>query len=178
MPFAPKRWLTLALCLTALGVAGGVNAQSTETTEPTTSVDAAGDVSRGDDVAGLIRTPVDGRVHEVAGRFVTAARQSGLTVFARIDHRQAAISRDLALLPNEVILFGSARGGTPMMQCAATAGIDLPMKALVWQDDDGQTWLGYNDPAWIAARHGIADCDAVAPLQQSLDALVETVKAP
>ncbi|WP_204352711.1 DUF302 domain-containing protein [Salinicola halophilus] len=165
MPLTPKRWLALALCLTAIGMTASAGAQSTARAERTQD---------GPAIAGLIRTPVDGEVHTVAGRFVTAARQSGMTVFARVDHRQAAISRDLALLPNEVILFGSARGGTPLIQCAATAGIDMPMKALVWQDDEGQTWLGYNDPAWIAERHGVADCDGVKALQDSLEALVAT----
>ncbi|MDH4574530.1 hypothetical protein CUR86_20295 [Salinicola acroporae] len=96
-----------------------------------------------------------------------------MTVFARVDHRQGAMSRSMALLPNEVVIFGDPKGGTPLMQCAPTAGIDLPMKALVWQDNDGQTWLGYNDPAWIARRHGVADCSAVEPLQQAMRKLVE-----
>lgn len=95
-----------------------------------------------------------------------------MTVFVRIDHRQGAMSRDMALLPTEVIIFGDPKGGTPLMQCAQTAGIDLPMKALVWRDSSGQTWLGYNDPAWIAERHGASDCAAVGPLQQTMKALV------
>lgn len=167
-----SRRLTLAtLCLATLGLAGGANAQST------TDADTASNAT-GPDVPGLVSTPVDGRVHEVAGRFANAARISGMTVFARIDHRQGAMSRDLALLPTEVIIFGNPKGGTPLLQCAQTAGIDLPMKALVWQDDQGQTWLGYNDPAWIAERHGVSDCDAVGPLQQNLEQLVaETTSA-
>jgi len=55
--------------------------------------------------------------------------------------------------PTELLIFGSPKGGTPMMQSAQTAGIDLPLKVLVWQDANGTTWLSYNDPAWIADRH-------------------------
>ena len=60
----------------------------------------------------------------------------------------------MALRPTELVLFGNARGGTPLMQASQTAGIDLPLKVLVWQDKAGKTWLSYNEPDWIAHRHG------------------------
>jgi uncharacterized protein (DUF302 family) len=59
-------------------------------------------------------------------------------------------------------MFGNARGGTPLMQDKQTAGIDLPLKALAWADEDGQTWLSYNDPAWIAERHALGEPSAAA----------------
>lgn len=124
-------------------------------------------------VPGLIAARSDASVHDTASRFAEQARTSGMTVFARVDHRQGAMSRSMALLPNEVIIFGDPKGGTPLIQCAPSIGIDMPMKALIWQDDDGQTWLGYNDPAWIAERHGAADCPAVKPLQQVMQKLVK-----
>ncbi len=77
-----------------------------------------------------------------------------MTVFARIDHAAAAKAEGLSLRPTELLIFGNARAGTPLMQAAQTTGIDLPLRALIWLDADGTTWLGYNDPDWFAARHG------------------------
>jgi uncharacterized protein (DUF302 family) len=88
-------------------------------------------------------------------RLDDAIRAKGLTVFARIDHARGAAEAGLDLRPTQLIIFGNARGGTPLMQAAQTLGIDLPLKALVWQDSAGVTWLSYNDPQWLAARHGV-----------------------
>jgi len=87
-------------------------------------------------------------------RLEAAVVAKGMRVFARFDHAMGAKEAGLALQPTEVLVFGNAKAGTPLMQAAQTAGIDLPLKALVWQDASG-TWLSYNDPAWIAQRHGI-----------------------
>jgi uncharacterized protein (DUF302 family) len=88
-------------------------------------------------------------------------KAKGLTVFARIDHAAGAAQVGLPLRPTELLIFGNARGGTPLMQSGQTAGIDLPLKCLVWQDEAGKTWLSYNDPGWIAQRHGLgAPADA------------------
>ena len=88
-------------------------------------------------------------------RLEAEIKAKGLTVFARIDHAAGAAQAGLPLRPTEVVIFGNARGGTPLMQASQTAGIDLPLKCLVWQDETGKTWLSYNDPAWIAHRHGL-----------------------
>jgi len=85
----------------------------------------------------------------------------GLNVFARIDHAVGASEVGLMLRPTELVIFGNRRGGTPLMQLAQTVGIDLPLKALVWQDAAGKTWLSYNEPSWIAQRHGIADAEPI-----------------
>ena len=87
---------------------------------------------------------------------------AGLQVFARVDHAAGARAAGLELRPTELLLFGNARGGTLLMQDKQTAGIDLPLKALAWADKDGQTWLGYNDPGWIAGRHGLGEPSAAA----------------
>ena len=79
-----------------------------------------------------------------------------MTVFARIDHAAGAADVGLPLRPTELIIFGNARGGTPLMQACQTAGIDLPLKVLVWQDATGETWLSCNEPSWIVHRHGLA----------------------
>jgi uncharacterized protein (DUF302 family) len=93
---------------------------------------------------------------ETADRLEAEIKAKGMTVFARIDHAAGAAQVGLTLRPTEVLIFGNARGGTPVMQASQTAGIDLPLKALVWQDDVGGTWLSYNEPGWIATRHGLA----------------------
>jgi uncharacterized protein (DUF302 family) len=84
-----------------------------------------------------------------------AVQGKGMTVFARIDHAAGAAEVGLSLRPTELLIFGNAKGGTPLMQSNQTIGIDLPLKALVWQDEAGNTWLSYNDPSWLAKRHGL-----------------------
>ena len=84
-----------------------------------------------------------------------------MNVFARIDHAAAAAEVGLTLRPTELIIFGNARGGTPLMQPNQTVGIDLPLKALVWQDAAGKTWISYNEPRWIVQRHGIVNAEPI-----------------
>lgn len=91
---------------------------------------------------------------ETMDRLVAAVTARGMAVLARIDHAAAAAKIGMALRPTEVLIFGNPRAGTPLMQASQTIGIDLPLRALVWQDEAGATWLGYNDPSWLARRHG------------------------
>ena len=77
-------------------------------------------------------------------------------IFACIDHGAGAAEAGLLLRPTALLVFGHARGGTPLMQATQTVGIDLPLKVLVWEDGDGVVWLGFNEPGWIADRHGLA----------------------
>jgi uncharacterized protein (DUF302 family) len=92
---------------------------------------------------------------ETMDRLEAALRAAAVTVFARIDHAAGAASVGEALRPTEVLIFGNPAAGTPLMQAAQTIGIDLPLKALVWRDEANQTWISWNDPAWLAARHGL-----------------------
>ena len=91
---------------------------------------------------------------ETMDRLAAAVTDHGMTIVARIDHASAAAKVGMELRPTEVLIFGNAQAGTPLMQSAPTIGIDLPLKALVWQDEKGKTWLAYNDPKWLAKRHG------------------------
>jgi uncharacterized protein (DUF302 family) len=84
-------------------------------------------------------------------------RARGMTIFAHIDHAAGAAAVGLPLRPTDLLIFGAAKGGTSLMQSVQTIGIDLPLKALVWQDDAGRTFLSYNDPAYLAHRHGVGD---------------------
>ena len=93
---------------------------------------------------------------ETANRLESEVKARNMTVFARIDHAAGAAAVGLPLRPTEVLIFGNARGGTPLMQAKQSIGIDLPLKALVWEDADGKVWLSYNEPVWIAQRHGDA----------------------
>ena len=106
---------------------------------------------------------------ETMRRLIASVTGRSLTVFAHIDHRAGAAQAGLALRATELLVFGNARGGTPLMQASQTIGIDLPLKTLVWQDKDGAVWIGWNDPGWIASRHGLApDGAAVETLREVL----------
>ena len=103
---------------------------------------------------GLITLPSTHRAKETMDRLAAEVKAKGLTVFARIDHAAGAKEAGMALRPTELLVFGNARGGTPLMQANQTTGIDLPLKALVWEDAGGKVWLSYNEPSWLAQRHG------------------------
>ena len=122
-----------------------------------------------------IRSPFAAR--ETMNRFEENAKQRGLNVFARIDHAAGAAKIGKMLRPTEVLIFGNPQGGTPFMECAQSVGIDLPLKALVWEDVQGQVWLGYNDPGFLAQRHGVPECPAVSNLSKALAALAEATVA-
>ena len=110
---------------------------------------------------GLRTIPSQFDPNETMDRLEAAIRASGLTIFARIDHAAGAADVGLVLRPTELIIFGNARGGTPLMQSMQTVGIDLPLKAVVWEDASAKTWISYNEPGWIAQRHGVADAQPV-----------------
>jgi uncharacterized protein (DUF302 family) len=100
-------------------------------------------------------------VKNTADRLETVLNEKGMTVFMRINHGEGARKVGKQLRPMELVIFGSPKVGAPLMQCGQTIGIDLPQKALIWQDESGQVWLTYNDPQFLAARHGIDGCQAV-----------------
>jgi uncharacterized protein (DUF302 family) len=103
-------------------------------------------------------------------RLEAEIQSHGMTAFARINHSALAAEVGLALRPTEVVLFGNPRGGTPLMQAKQTMGIDLPLKALVWQDASGQTWISYNEPKWLATRHELIGLEGpLAAMTKALD---------
>src|ERR1700749_4854147 len=87
---------------------------------------------------------------ETMSRLEAEVRAKGMTVFAHVDHAAGAAAVDMPLRPTDLLIFGAAKGGTPLMQSGQTIAIALPLKALVWQDEAGTTWLSYNDPAYLA----------------------------
>lgn len=109
---------------------------------------------------------------ETMDRLEAEVRAKGMTVFAHIDHTAGATAAGMPLRPTDLLIFGAAKGGTPLMQSVQSIGIDLPLKALVWQDASGTTWLSYNDPAYLAHRHGLDE-----PANAAVTAMSGALKA-
>ena len=113
---------------------------------------------------------------ETMSRLEAEVKAKGMTVFAHIDHAAGAGQAGLSLRPTDLLIFGNAKGGTPLMQSVQTFGIDLPLKALVWQDASGNTWVSYNDPSWRAKQHGLGH-EADAAIRGITAALEAVTKA-
>jgi len=114
---------------------------------------------------------------ETMDRLEAEIRAQRMTVFARIDHAAGAAEVGLTLRPTELIIFGNARGGTPLMQSVQTVGIELPLKVLVWEDAGGKTWLSYNEPKWIVQRHGVTHAEATVNKLTDLLRAISTTAA-
>jgi uncharacterized protein (DUF302 family) len=123
---------------------------------------------------GLITVPSEFAAKETADRLVSEVTAKGMTVFARIDHAAGAAAAGLELRPTELLIFGSAKAGTPLMQAVQAAGIDLPLKAVTYEDAQGNVWISYNDPRWLAKRHGLGlDVETiVTSMSSALEAVV------
>jgi uncharacterized protein (DUF302 family) len=128
------------------------------------------------EAAGLVTIRSQVSVSETIDRIVAGATRRGLIVFARIDHTDGAGKVGMQLRPT----FGHPRGGTPLMIDRQTAGIDLPVKALAWEDAEGKAWLTYNDARWLMARHGLGprSADAVDAIAAGLSLLAGEATAP
>ncbi len=120
---------------------------------------------------GLKAVPSSFGPKETMDRLEAQIKAKGMTVFARIDHAAGAAAVAMPLRPTEVLIFGSAKAGTPLMQADQKVGIDLPLKALVYEDAAGRVWLATNDPRWIARRHGLGG--SVDPNVDAMGAALE-----
>ena len=129
-------------------------------------------------VEGMIVVASSHPPQETMDRLERAVEDKGMTVFARIDHAAGASKVGKTLRPTELLIFGNPQGGTPFMECAQTVGIDLPLKALVWEDASGAVWLGYNDPAFLARRHAVADCPVVGKMSKALAGFAQAAAGP
>ena len=96
-----------------------------------------------------------------ADRLEKILLSKGMTVFKRIDHTAGAQKVGKSLRPTELVIFGNPKVGTPLMLCSQSIAIDLPQKALIWEDEAGQVWFSYNDPQYLAQRHNTQGCDEV-----------------
>lgn len=126
---------------------------------------------------GLIEVKSPHSAKETMSKLEDIVKQRGLNVFARIDHAAGAAKVGKILRPTELLIFGNPQGGTPLMECAQSAGIDLPLKALVSEDAGAQVWISYNDPVWLAQRHGAPACAAAENLRKALAGIAEAVVA-
>jgi uncharacterized protein (DUF302 family) len=122
---------------------------------------------------GLITVSSSHGVKDTLDRIESELKSKGMTVFARIDHAAGANEVGLTLAPTELLIFGNAKAGTTLMQARQQIGIDLPLKALAWQDADGRTWLSYNDPTWLAKRHGLGK--EVDPVVSAMTAMLAAI---
>src|SRR3954451_22233515 len=93
-------------------------------------------------------------VDETVRRVLSSLGERDIKLFTIIDHSREAVAAGLTLRPTKVVIFGSPKGGTSLMQAAPTVAIDLPLKALIWQDDAGKTWIAWNTPEYLQERHG------------------------
>jgi uncharacterized protein (DUF302 family) len=110
---------------------------------------------------GIISVKSAHDVPTTTDKLVAALEGKGMRVFARIDHAAGAKKVEMVLEPTELVIFGNPKVGTALMKCGHSIAIDLPLKALIWEDGDGQTWLGYNSPAYLAERHELDGCEKV-----------------
>lgn len=127
---------------------------------------------------GLVAVKSPHSAQVTMNRLEAIVKERGLTVFARVDHAGGAAKVGKTLRPNELLIFGNPQGGTPFIECAQTVGIDLPLKALVWEDASAQVWLGYNDTIYLAKRHEVPACAAAANLAKAVAALAAAAVAP
>jgi len=104
---------------------------------------------------GLVHVASSHSVPETLNKLKSTIEARGLKIFALIDHSGEAEKAGLKMRPTELLIFGSPKGGTPLMVAAPTLAIDLPLKTLVWEDADGEVWVSYNSPEYLQQRHGI-----------------------
>ena len=124
-------------------------------------------------IDGLITRQSNHSPAETMQRLMDALAGHGVPVLAHIDHAAAAAKAGLSLRPTDLLIFGNAKAGTPLMTENQTLGIDLPLKALVWQDAEGKTWVSYNDPAYLAQRHGAQGEKIIAAMRDLLAGLAK-----
>ncbi|MBA1147700.1 DUF302 domain-containing protein [Ectothiorhodospiraceae bacterium WFHF3C12] len=120
---------------------------------------------------GLVKQQSNYAVAETADRLVSVLEDKGMTVMARVDHAANARKAEMDLRPTQLVIFGNPKVGTPLMQCSQSIAIDLPQKALIWEDAEGDVWLAYNEPEYLEFRHAVVGCDEVlAKVEKALAA--------
>ena len=124
------------------------------------------------DIEGIITRQSRYAAAETGARLAAWVASNGMSVFARIDHSAGAAAVGMSLQPVEVLIFGSAKGGTPLMQADPTIGLDLPLKALIWEDGEGSTWLSYHKVSWLAQGHRLETDHRM--LLEKLDSVLES----
>ena len=111
--------------------------------------------------SGIVNVSSDFSVKETAERMETILKKKGMKIFNHINHSQGASSVGITLRDTELIIFGNPKVGSPLMKCQQTVAIDLPQKALIWEDENQKVWISYNDPKYLALRHDLKGCEKV-----------------
>lgn len=112
-------------------------------------------------VDGMVNVQSTFNVKETANRLESILKDKGMTVFNRIKHSEGASKVGIELRGTELIIFGNPKVGSPLMKCRQSIAIDLPQKALIWEDDKGKVWISYNNPRYLEKRHNITGCEKV-----------------
>ena len=113
-------------------------------------------------------------VHETADRLERVLKEKGMTLFNRVKHSEAAQKIGVELRETELIIFGNPKVGSPLMKCQQSVAIDLPQKALIWKDSEGDTWISYNDPRYLEKRHNISNCeDVLSKIEKALAGIIK-----
>jgi len=123
---------------------------------------------------GIVKIKSNHSVSETINKLEAVLNKKGMTIFKRVDHTAGADKVGLQLRSTELLIFGNPKVGTPLMLCSQTAALDLPQKALAYKDENGQVWLAYNDPAYMAKRHDTQNCEK--PVQKVTNALAKFAK--
>ena len=129
-------------------------------------------MSTNGEVPGLIRLPSRHSVAETVDRLEASLKQRGILVFARIDFSGDAARSGLHMQPEQMLIFGNPKAGTPLMLQVPAVGLDLPLKVLAWEDAEARVWVAYNDPHYIVRRYGLD-----ATLAVNLAAVVPMIEA-
>jgi len=116
---------------------------------------------RANDVDGLVLLPSAHGVVETIDKLAAVLESKGMKIFARVDHSAGAAGAGMELRPTQLLIFGNPKVGTPLMICSQSIALDLPQKMLAWEAEDGEVYLGYNDPAHLKRRHNLEGCDEV-----------------
>jgi uncharacterized protein (DUF302 family) len=128
---------------------------------------------------GIISVKSSHEVKATTDRLENVLNQKGMTVFIRINHAEGAQKVGKKLRPTELVIFGNPKVGTPLMQCSQSTAIDLPQKALIWEDGEGQVWLSYNDPNYLVERHGITGCaEVIKKIETALSNFAKAATMP
>jgi uncharacterized protein (DUF302 family) len=128
---------------------------------------------------GIISVKSSHEVKATADRLENALKRKGMTVFTRINHAEGAQKVGKKLRPTELVVFGNPKVGTPLMQCSQSAAIDLPQKALIWEDQEGTVWFSYNDPNYLVERHGITQCaEVIKKIEKALSNFAKAATMP
>jgi uncharacterized protein (DUF302 family) len=128
---------------------------------------------------GLVNVKSSHSVNETADRLEQILKTKGMKVFIRVDHSAGAKGVGIALRPTQLVVFGNPKVGAPLMQCSQNMAIDLPQKALIWEDERGDVWLTTNDPQYLADRHDMKGCqDVLAKVRKALGNFARAATKP